>query len=336
MIILVAGAAIITSCNAGNKSNQQTDSAATTTSATPETPAAATSAAAAPKTFDINGVPVSDKPLGAFPYFNVPEGYENYEKNKIVDYDRFHIWTGDHFEDPEGKIFWSRITAKGDKAFSTLEVMKSLDELITGAGGVKVTESTVPQDSVSAHITENKKLTYLSGWGFMGYEPTTTYLVRRADRNIWVQLTPGDDGASIGWAVVETKPFKQTATLIKADEMKKELDAKGHIALYINFDTDKATIKPESQPVIDEIKQLLTGNNELKVLIEGHTDNSGTPAHNLKLSDDRAKSVKAVLTSAGIDAARLQAKGLGQNKPVADNGTEGGKAKNRRVEIVKI
>lgn len=136
--------------------------------------------------------------------------------------------------------------------------------------------------------------------------------------------------------ILETKPFKATAALIKADEMKQELDAKGHIALYINFDTDKAGIKPDSQPVIDEIQKLLTSNTSLKVTIEGHTDNSGDAAHNKKLSEDRANAVKTALTGKGIAADRLSAKGLGADKPIADNNTEDGRAKNRRVEIVKV
>jgi len=331
---LIAALAIITSCKPGTKQEQgQSNSDSTQTAvSTPETPAAP----AAAKAFDYNAVPISDKPLGTFPYFSLPEGYQNFENNKISDYDRFYVWVGDHFEQPEGKIFFSRVTAKAGKSYSDLELARSLDELITGIGGVKAFEGKVPQDSASKSIPENNRLKYLSGYGFMGYQTTTTYLVRRADRNIWVQFTPTDDGSSIGWAIIETKPFKQTASLIKADEIKKELDSKGHIALYINFDTDKATIKPESKPAIDEIQKLLSGDPALKVVIEGHTDNSGAADHNKKLSEERAQSVKAALAANGIDAGRLQAKGLGQDKPIADNTTEEGKAKNRRVEIVKI
>lgn len=332
---LIAAMAIMISCKPGTKQEQEqsnSDSTQTTVS-TPETPAAP----AAAKAFDYNAVPISDKPLGTFPYFSLPEGYQNFDNtNNTADYDRFYVWVGDHFERPEGKIFYNRVSAKEGKSYSDLELAKSLDELITGVGGVKVFEGKVPQDSASNAIPQNNSLKYMNGYGFMGFQTTTTYLIRRADRNIWVQFTPTDDGSSIGWAIVETKPFKQTASLIKAEEIRKELDSKGHIALYINFDTDKASIKPESKPAIDEIQKLLSGDPALKVVIEGHTDNSGRPDHNKKLSEERAQSVKASLAANGIDAGRLQAKGLGQDKPIADNTTEDGKAKNRRVEIVKI
>ncbi len=113
------------------------------------------------------------------------------------------------------------------------------------------------------------------------------------------------------------------------------LNKDGFIALYINFDTNKATIRPESKTIVDQIVKLLKENPGLKVSIEGHTDSTGTPVKNKKLSLERAQSVVNALTAAGVDKKRLSAVGWGQEKPVADNRSEEGKAKNRRVEIVK-
>lgn len=330
-LTICAAVSLLFACNSQKKQAPAEDSTATakTGDVTPE------AAPAAAKTFDINAIAVSDKPLGAFPYFNLPEGYENFSKNNITDFDVIYCWVKDHFERPEGKVFYNSIKAKDGKSYSDVELIRNLDEVITGVGGVKVSEGKIPNDSFSV-IPSNNQLKYRDGYGFLSSAVTTTYLIRRADRNIWVQTTPGDDAVSAGWIIVETKPFKATASLIKADEMKKELDSKGHIALYINFDTDKASIKSESQPVIDEIHKLMADNAGLKVSIEGHTDNSGAPAHNKQLSEDRANSVKSALTGKGIDATRIQAKGLGADKPIADNNSEEGKTKNRRVEIVKI
>lgn len=335
ILTIAASATVLLACNSGKKGNT-TDSTNTTTTQENNTPAAPEAAAPAAKAFDLNAIPVSDKPLGAFPYFELPEGYYNYNKNKVVDYDVAYFWVKDHFEKPEGKIFYDYIRAKEGKSYSDLELTKNLDAVITGAGGVKISEAKVPSDSAYDKIPQDNRLKYANGYGFIGYKTTNTYLIRRADKNIWVQFTPSDDGASICWMVLETKALQITASLTKAEEMKAELDSKGHIALYINFDTDKANIKPESQPTIDEIQKLLNTNAGLKVAIEGHTDNSGTPDRNKKLSEERAQAVKAALTAKGIEAARLTAKGMGQDKPVADNASEEGKAKNRRVEIVKI
>lgn len=87
--------------------------------------------------------------------------------------------------------------------------------------------------------------------------------------------------------------------------------------------------------VVAEIEQALKQQADLKISIEGHTDNTGTPAGNRKLSGERAAAVVAALKARGIEPGRLASAGHGQDKPIADNGTEEGRAKNRRVEIVK-
>ncbi len=107
------------------------------------------------------------------------------------------------------------------------------------------------------------------------------------------------------------------------------------MALYLNFDTDKATLRPDAQPTLAEVRKLLAENPALRLAVEGHTDNAGTPAHNQQLSEARARAVVAALADAGPPADRLQAAGFGQTRPVADNATEAGRAQNRRVELVQ-
>ena len=115
-----------------------------------------------------------------------------------------------------------------------------------------------------------------------------------------------------------------------------ELQKFGRVAVYeINFDTGKSTIRTDSTGVLNEVKKLLTEHKELHLMIEGHTDNVGKAATNKKLSDDRAASVKDWLVRAGVPAVNLSTSGFGDTKSLADNSTEEGRAKNRRVELVK-
>jgi len=103
----------------------------------------------------------------------------------------------------------------------------------------------------------------------------------------------------------------------------------------INFDYNKATIRPESMGTLNMIVGVLKDNPEIKFEVGGHTDSDGADAYNLKLSQQRAEAVREQLIKMGVDASRLTAKGYGETKPMADNNTPDGKANNRRVEFVK-
>jgi outer membrane protein OmpA-like peptidoglycan-associated protein len=104
----------------------------------------------------------------------------------------------------------------------------------------------------------------------------------------------------------------------------------------INFDVNKATIKPESMGTLNMIVQVLKDNPEIKFEVGGHTDADGADDYNLRLSQQRADAVKDQLVKMGVDASRLTAKGYGESKPISDNATPEGKANNRRVEFVKL
>jgi OOP family OmpA-OmpF porin len=159
-----------------------------------------------------------------------------------------------------------------------------------------------------------------------------TAKVVKNGKEIWVKLDVYNDGRDITLNVLEVEAMVQEVT---ADAMYNALTKDGFMALYINFDTGKSAIKPESMPVVEQIAALMKAHADLKLSIEGHTDNVGTAASNKTLSEQRAKAVLDAVVKQGIAANLMTAVGWGQDKPVADNRTEEGKAKNRRVEIVK-
>jgi OOP family OmpA-OmpF porin len=104
----------------------------------------------------------------------------------------------------------------------------------------------------------------------------------------------------------------------------------------VYFDTDKWEITPSSYPVLDEVVFVLKRNSDLRVEIQGHTDNVGEAQYNRELSRKRARSVKGYLIQEGIRAGRLSHEGYGLSNPAASNATAEGRAKNRRVELKPI
>jgi OOP family OmpA-OmpF porin len=151
--------------------------------------------------------------------------------------------------------------------------------------------------------------------------------------NTWIQIE--SKGTFYYQTIVTVKDMQQEVAA-DASSLSDEINKSGHVAVYgIHFDTAKSAILPDSGQILGEIVKLLQQNPNLKLRVEGHTDNLGSAAANQALSEKRAQAVVAWLTTHGIPAASLTSKGFGQAQPVADNATEDGRAKNRRVELAK-
>ncbi|MDR3054791.1 MAG: OmpA family protein [Zoogloeaceae bacterium] len=308
---------------------------------TPAEPAPAENTAAA---FDINRIPVTDKPLGEFPFFTPPEGYKYVscgnctyfdEKKSVKGFDRYYFATSTEALHPvEGKTFRVRLYGTEKQAFHNLEellIERNYENAIVAAGGVKVFDG--KPDYYKTYKALDRVDNQRYGPSEAANDRRQTYVIRRADAEVWIDVSCAYDCT---FAVAQKGEMKQSVGLIPASEMKDALDKEGHVALYINFDVDKATIRPESQDIVTEIFKLLEANPDLKIRIEGHTDNTGEAAHNQTLSENRASAVFGSLLAKGIPQNRLEAKGFGASNPIADNKTEEGRAKNRRVEIVKL
>jgi OOP family OmpA-OmpF porin len=145
------------------------------------------------------------------------------------------------------------------------------------------------------------------------------------------------DRAIAQLVVVTPEKMESKMSFVNADEMSKAIGESGKVILYgVYFDNDKDSVRADSQPTLQEIAKLLTTSPSLRIQVVGHTDNQGTPDYNLDLSRRRAASVVRALTSSyGVAASRLSSFGCGPYAPTASNDTDDGRAKNRRVELVK-
>ena len=162
-----------------------------------------------------------------------------------------------------------------------------------------------------------------------------TLMLTKDGKEIWVEVWAEFTG-KYGLIIIQKDAMAQDV-VVNEEVFSNDIRATGHAVVYgIYFDTGRSTINPESAQAIGEISKLLKADPSLKIYVVGHTDNMGDVDNNIKLSRDRAEAVlQALVHDHGIAAARLRANGCGMFAPVASNDTEEGRAKNRRVELVK-
>ena len=249
------------------------------------------------------------------PWFSGMPSFTIYDAEDI-EFDSYNFFNGKNCTAVEGKKFKRTYTLKeGAQKSSPIQLSRNYANAVRNMGGIVLFEG-APQN---AECADNNGLQMIVG------------KIVKDGNELWVEVATlaGDD---YYLTVVLKELMKQDVT---ASAMFEALNRDGHISLYINFDSGKSIIKDESKPIIEQIVQMLKANPELKISVEGHTDNVGTPASNKTLSEARAKSVVSAIIALGITAERLSPAGYGQDKPIGDNNTEEGRAKNRSVELVK-
>jgi outer membrane protein OmpA-like peptidoglycan-associated protein len=228
---------------------------------------------------------------------------------KTSEFDQFLFKTGDKTTEPvEGRKFEIRYVTKKDAVpASPIAAIRNHQQAVAKIGGTSV--------------YENARY--------------ATLKVEKDGRTIWVQVDTAW-GRGYVLTIVEKQAMAQEVTA-NADFFKAGLNSTGHVEVPgIFFDTGKAVLKPESDAALAEVAKLLQADPALQVYVVGHTDSVAALDLNMKLSQARAEAVvQALVVKHGIAAARLTGRGVGPLSPVASNDAEDGRAKNRRVELVK-
>lgn len=232
----------------------------------------------------------------------------NYEQH---DFDGYDFPSGDTTVRVEGRFWNIQYAAKdGVKPQSALAISRNYRNAFAAKGGRQ------------RYVSDD------------AWETVLTMTVNGVDT--WMHIHVSNGGEVYELHIVEKSGMAQDITL-DASAIAKALDETGTITLHnILFETGKATLKAESAAALQPVIDVLTADSTLRLEIQGHTDNTGTKAANLTLSQQRADAVREYLvTTGGIAAVRLTAVGLGDTMPVAPNTTEDGRAQNRRVELRK-
>lgn len=273
------------------------------------------------------GSVITEYQVTAFDEFTLPLGKEDHE-GKFAKTQ--HL---------EGKI--TRLVYDAPAGRSLLEVYRNYESALK-RGGFQVLWACVNADGCG---DQNPTLIAAQGsedWQWSSGLRLLTAKLSRPEGDVYTYLFVGQwsdlsRGTSVHLYIIEVKPMEEGLITVNAAALASDITRTGHSAVYgIYFDTGKADVKPESDAALNEIAKLLQQDPKLKLHVVGHTDNVGTLASNMDLSRRRADAVAKVLTTKyKIAALRLDAQGVGPLAPVASNDSEDGRAKNRRVELVK-
>lgn len=299
---------------------------------------------------------------------------KRYAGSKLIGYetkafDEFELPTGPLVEVPgtterkpaasehlEGR--WTRLLYAVAEERSSLEVFRNYEKALAEAGFTTLftcaKDACLHDGAMGHHLylerhPANVADTYLVYDAFTGSseERYLSAVLERPNGKVYVSLLVAKSfgyehranlrGPAVLLDILETGAMEERMVTVDAGTMAKEIASKGSVSLYgIYFDFDKAVVKPESAPAIEEIAKLLKGDPSLKLYVVGHTDNQGGLDYNLNLSRKRAVAVvDELVKKQGVAGARLAPAGVGMLAPKAPNDSEEGRAQNRRVELVR-
>ena len=276
---------------------------------------------------------MTDRDPGPFPFLPPLEGFDAAPASasswvKSTDFARYGFQTGEsEYLEVGGRLDMRHFTAGAPGTQSVDKIVESYREIVEEKGGVMLFSG-----RFTGGLVDDKPRSEQQA------REGATYLVRTPERELWAQISVRDEGDEYVIVVIEKGPLQVKTKPLTSSELKKSLDTTGKAVIYVNFEFDRADLRPDAKPVIDEVYALLKADPSLKLAIVGHTDDRGPAAYNQSLSERRAAAVRAALLARGLGKdgdARLTASGRGAAEPIADNATDEGRAKNRRVELIR-
>lgn len=326
--VLLLSGLTLAACSKKEKAEAPTASATEATQVVSETTAAVTTTQVK---FDPNQLPQLAIDQAKFPYFSLPEGYTVSDESN-TEFRKYYLGVHNQVQAFEGQVYHVGITTQGAKSFAPDLMVQAFNQNMQTLGAEKLNDQEIDfklyeenSDYIERSEVNIGQKTYTYGFKNQQGHPVLIQYTQNSPVIVVMQLKP-----------LEIKMTEVKSSVPSANEMAKSIADSGKAVVHINFAVDQAKIESSSQPVLEQITAMLKQNANLKLSIEGHTDQSGNAAHNKKLSEQRAEAVRGDLIAKGINASRLTSKGFGAEHPVADNNTEQGKAANRRVELVKI
>jgi len=187
---------------------------------------------------------------------------------------------------------------------------------------------------LDVNLTQNLSVGLFGRWNRAYMSPHPTFLIgQNSDENGPSDARWASAGVSMKWSFKKEAPPPPPPPVAQAPPPPPPPTKEKIVLRAVHFDFNKANIRPDARPILDEATRILKERGNIHVVVAGHTDSVGSDAYNMKLSKSRAEAVKRYLVDHGIAASRITGEGFGEREPVASNATAEGRAQNRRVEL---
>ena len=289
-----------------------------------------------------NSIPVTKADLGTFPYFKTLPNLapRNQSDSLTIDQNRTYFFDGKNYLTVDGQVSSQILSVKDDtkKIPSEFQIIQEFDKVVTTLGGKKVYEGKLPEEGlkkIAAHdLVELGSTHQVASSAYYG---VVEYVIKTAVKEVWLQVVPATIGSKfISLLIVEKQSPLIGLNTNKENALLTELEKTGKSTSHLDFEPDNAGLLTQSKDELLTIVGIFQAHPEWKLRIEVNQASVGKPEYTLSLTEKRAAALQEALLGLGVKATSVEAKGVGDTKPLGSNDTETGRLMNTRVAIVKL
>jgi outer membrane protein OmpA-like peptidoglycan-associated protein len=289
-----------------------------------------------------HSIPISNADLGVFPYVkNLPNFRPTNESDSVtVQQNLAYFYDGKTYFTVEGQVSAQSLNMvdKNKQRPSEFQIIQEFDKLVATLGGKKIYAGTLPEEPLKKMANSDlvglasKHQTAPSAW-----YGVVEYAIKTPQKEVWIQLVPGTIASNFYTLLVVEKSIQLlTININKQNLLLQALEKTGKAIINLSFQLDSDSLLSESKDELLSIVNVFQVHPNWKLTIEVNNAPVGKPDYVLALTEKRATQVKAALMALGVQSSAVEAKGLGDTKPLVSNDTEKGRRTNTRVEITKL
>lgn len=289
-----------------------------------------------------NVIPVSQADLGTFPYFKTLPNLSarNQSDSLTIDENRTYFFDGKNYLIIDGQVSSQTLSVTDDKKRipSEFQIIQDFDKVVTTLGGKKVYAGKLPEEplkKIAAYdLVELGSKHQVASSAYYG---VVEYVIKTVTKEVWVQLVPSSIASHFySLLVVEKQNQLIGLNTNRENSILKELEKNGKATSHLSFEPDNAGLLTQSKDELLAIVGIFQAHPDWKLRIEVSTAPVGKADYSLSLTEKRAAALKEELLGLGVKATSVEAKGVGDTKPLGSNDTEKGRLANTRVDMLKL